>query len=329
MIPHEGDSMSTIKDVAKEAGLGVSTVSRYLTKKGYVSIESKKKIEKAIKSLNFYPSAIAQAIRSNKTNTIAFLIPSLSNQFFPQLATFIENFSFENGLKMILCNTNGDVSREEKYVDVIIQNRIDGVISATGKISQRIIEKNIPIVSLDRINDKSNDYVVTVTANHYLGGKQAADHLIDCGCEKLLDLNGSEEFEPMYLRKKGFKDQAMKRNVSADAIPFNSDYDVLKIAKEYDGIFVWNDFSAIAFIAKCLENGINIPDDLQVIGYDDIDLLKYIYPKITSISQPMNELAREAVNKILKMISTKGKITRNIILDTKLIVRDTTKGQKK
>jgi DNA-binding LacI/PurR family transcriptional regulator len=312
--------------VAKKAGLGVSTVSRYLTKKGYVSKEAKIKIEEAIEELNFYPNAIAQSIRSKKTNTIAFLIPSLSNQFFPQLATFIENYSFNSGYKMILCNTNEDIIREEKYVDMIIQNRIDGVISATGKISQRIIDKEIPIVSLDRVNDEPNDFVVSVTANHYLGGKQAANHLVDCGCKKLLDLYGPLEFEPMYLRKKGFLEEATKRNASVDAVPFHSDYDVLKIAKEYDGVFVWNDLSAVTFITKCLENGISIPDDLQIIGYDDIELLQYVYPKITTISQPMSELANEAFKMILKMITTKEKLSKNIILDTDLVVRDTTKG---
>lgn len=319
--------MSTIKDVANLAGVGVSTVSRYLTKKGYVSEDAKNKIENAIKELNYYPNAIAQSIRAKKTYTIAFLIPSISNQFFPQLATHVENYLFENGYKMILCNTNESVLREEKYVDVIIQNRIDGVISSTGKISANLIEKNIPIVSIDRVKEEKSDYVVSVTANHYKGGTQAANHLIDCGCKRILCLYGPLEFEPIDLRRQGFLDQATKRDVIVNCIEFASEYDVEKINEEYDGVFVWNDLSAITFIAKCHEKNIKIPSDLQVIGYDNIDLLNYYYPRISTIAQPMSELAREAVNIILEMIATKKKPGQNIVLDTTLVARDTTKGK--
>ncbi len=318
--------MSTIKDVAKRAGLGVSTVSRYLSKNGYVSSKAKIKIEKAIDELNYYPNAIAQSIRNKKTNTIALLIPSISNQFFLQLASLIENNLFDEGYKVILCNTNGDTDREEKYVDVIIQNRIDGVISATGTISNRLIDKDIPIISLDRTTSTPNNFVVTVTANHYLGGEQAANHLIDSGCKRLLDLHGPQEFEPIYLRTKGFKEQARSRGINVSAKPYNSEYDVLKIANEYDGVFIWNDFSTIIFIAECLENGINIPNDLQVIGYDDIELLKHFYPKISTIAQPMSELAKEAVKMMINMIIKEEKINHNIILNTNLVVRNTTKG---
>lgn len=317
--------MSTIKDVAFKAGVGVSTVSRYLQKKGYVSEEAKNKIEKAIKELDYYPNAMAQSIRSQKSKTIALIIPSISNQFFPQLATHIEQCLFKKDYKMILCNTNGSAEREDKYIDVILQNRIDGVISSTGEIPKRLMDQKIPIVSIDRLNTNSNGSVFSVTANHYLGGEQAANHLIDNGCRRLLCLHGPLDVEPAVLRRRGFVETAIKRNAHAECIHFESDYDVKGVNERYDGVFTWNDLTAITFVAKCLEKQIDIPNELQVVGFDDIELLQYYYPKITTIQQPMNQLAQKAVGVLMNRINTDDELNTSIVLDTKLVVRDTTK----
>ncbi|QVK20878.1 LacI family DNA-binding transcriptional regulator [Mycoplasmatota bacterium] len=318
--------MKTIKDVARKAGVGIATVSRFLNKKGYVSNKSANKIESAMSELNYYPNAAAQSIKSKKSYTIALVIPTISNAFFPELANSIETNLSDLGYKMILCNTNESIEKEERYVDVILQNRIDGVITATGYLSNRLIESDLPIVLLDRIDDNPNDFIVTVTSNHYQGGVQATNCLIENGCKKLLHLHGSLSNEPATLRKKAFEDVCLEKDMEFTSLCVDSGYDVNEIVKKYDGVFIWTDIDSIRFISTCLERNIKIPDDIQIVGFDNIQLSKQVYPKVTTIAQPIDELCNKVSEILLKMIDTKETIKENVILDTELVVRDTTKG---
>ena len=149
--------------------------------------------------------------------------------------------------------------------------------------------------------------------------------MIDNGCKRLLCLHGPLDVEPAVLRRRGFIETAIERNVHAECILFDSDYDVLGVNERYDGVFTWNDLTAITFVAKCLEKQINIPEDIQVVGFDDIELLQYYYPKITTIKQPMSQLAYQAVDILMKKITTNDDLKHTVVLDTELIKRDTTK----
>lgn len=319
--------MKTIKDVAKKAGVGVSTVSRFLNKKGYVSKAASSKITVAMEELNYYPNAAARSIKSKKSDTVALLIPSISNAFFPELAENIENRLNEYGYKMILCNVNEDRDREEKYIDMIISNRIDGVISSTGYISQRLLDSGVPIVSTDRMDIK-NTQVVCVTSDHYGGAVKAVKHLIDSGCKKLLHLHGDFEAETAIIRNKAFIDVCSNNGIEFETISVDNDYDI-NYVKNFDGVFVWADIEAIKFMNKCFENNIRIPEDIQVIGFDDIALSKLIYPKLSTISQSISGLGQKATDVLVKIIESEKSEFENIVLETKLKKRSTTKGGKK
>ncbi len=319
--------MKTIKDVAIKAKVGVSTVSRVLNKSGYVSKDASSRVMKAMEELNYFPNAAARSIKTRKSNTVALLIPSISNAFFPELAENIENILNEHGYKMILCNVNEDRNREDKYIDMIISNRLDGVISSTGYISQRLIDSGLPIVSTDR-KDIKNTQVVCVTSDHYGGAVKAVEHLIESGCKRLLHLHGNFEAETAVLRNRAFIDVCTEHNIDYESIDVDSVYNVNYI-KSFDGVFVWADIEAIKFMNRCFEKNIRIPEDIQVIGFDDISLSKLIYPKLTTISQSISGLGQKATELLLKMIEQKDVEVENVVLETRLIKRNTTKGGKK
>ena len=319
--------MKTIKDVAKKAGVGVSTVSRYLNKNGYISQDASEKINAAMKELNYFPNAAARSIKNKKSNTVALLIPSISNVFFPELAENIENHLNLYGYKMILCNVNGDRDKEEKYIDMILSNRIDGVISSTGNISDRLIESGVPIVSTDRM-DVKNTSVVCVTSDHYGGAVKAVKHLIDSGCKSLVHLHGDFGAETAVMRNEAFIDTCKEYNIPYTTLDVNSDYDLDYINK-YDGVFVWADIDAIRFMNECFENNIRIPEDIQVVGFDDIAFAKLTYPKLTTISQSISGLGDKAADMLVKMIESSENKFNNVILETKLKKRNTTKGGEK
>lgn len=319
--------MKTIKDVAKKAGVGVSTVSRYLNKNGYVSETASKKITSAMEELQYYPNAAARSIKSKKSNTVALLIPSISNAFFPELAENIENSLNDHGYKMILCNVNEDREKEEKYIDMIISNRLDGVISGTGYISQRLLDSGVPIVATDR-TDIKNTKVVCVTSDHYEGAKKAVYHLIDSGCKRLLHLHGSNKIETATIRNKAFIDVCLKEGIEFDTLSVKKEYDFTYI-KKFDGVFVWADIDAIRFMNKCFENNIRIPEDIQVVGFDNIALSKLVYPKLSTVSQNISGLGQKAASMLVKIIESKETRFENVILETKLKKRNTTKGGKR
>ncbi len=319
--------MKTIKDVAKKAGVGVSTVSRFLNKSGYISKEASTKIVKAMEELNYYPSAAARSIKSKKTNTVALLIPSISNAFFPELAETIENRLNKYGYKIILCNVNEDREKEDKYIDMIISNRVEGVISSTGYISQRLLDSGLPIVATDRM-DVKNTQVVCVTSDHYGGAVKAVKHLLDSGCKSLVHLHGNFNVETALLRHTAFVDMCREYDIKYESIDVNSNYDINHIVK-YDGVFVWADIDAIRFMNRCFENDIKIPEDIQIIGFDNIEFSKLIYPKLSTISQSINGLGTKATDMLVKMIESKETSFNNIVLETTLMKRDTTKGEKK
>ena len=310
--------MKTIKDVAKKAGVGVSTVSRYLNKKGYVSERASKKIVSAMEELQYYPNAAAQSIKSKKSNTVALLIPSISNAFFPELAESIETSLNERGYKMILCNVNENM---------IISNRIDGVISGTGYISQRLLDSGISIVSTDRMDIK-NSSVVCVTSDHYGGAVKAVHHLINSGCKKIVHLHGDFNVETAVIRNKAFIDVCSNEGIEYETIFVKSDYDIDYI-KTFDGVFVWADIEAIKFMNKCFEKNIRVPEDIQVIGFDNIEMSKLIYPKLSTVSQSITGLGQKAADVLVGLMESEKSDYENIVLETKLKKRGTTRGGKK
>lgn len=319
--------MATIKDVAKLSQLGTSTVSRYFNKSGFVSVESEEKILKACKELNYTPNALARAFKTKKTYTTCLVLPTISNLFFPELAIAIEQTCIKRGYKVILCNTNEDAELEKLYLEMIQQSYVDGIIVATGERMYRKLDSDIPIVFLDRVDFNTKNFSI-VTSDHFDGAIQASEYLIKTGCTKLLFIQPDKHYEPATLRRSGFKKVMKDHQMECKCLTLEDvrEIGLEQLVKEgYDGTFTWNDYAAAAFLDECRTRNIRVPEDMQVIGYDDIPIAQFLYPKLTTIAQPLDLLGKYAANILLDKIEGKVVEEIKIILENKLVIRQTTK----
>ncbi|NLM09350.1 MAG: LacI family transcriptional regulator [Clostridiaceae bacterium] len=326
--------MSTLKDVAERAGVTVTTVSRMLNNRGYVSEKTKNKIRQAMKELNYRPNEFARALSLQRSNFIGLIVPSARNMFFSKVIDSVERQVSKHGYKLLLCTSNLEPKKEFEYFDMLSANKVAGVIIAshTQDIDKKI-NINAPVISIDRI---ISPQIPAICSDNYQGGVLAAEHLISKGCKKLAHISGSIHLN-MDANKRyyGFKDVCEKKGVPhilIDAteeqfLSMNYDSIVNMLLDNYpdvDGIFTSNDIIAAQVIATCSRRGIKIPDQIKVVGYDDIDLCTIFNPSITTIRQAISEISLYAVESIISKAEKDKPIPSCIIFPVELIERETT-----
>lgn len=318
--------MATIKQVAELAGVGTSTVSRYLNSNGYISDDAKERIKEACEKLNYMPNELARAMKLQHSKTIGVMIPTICNPFFTQLVHVIEQSLLLYGYKTVLCNTNGDIELEKNYLNLAISNRFDGIILITGSEEFMHLETEIPIILLDRISEVSTKYI-NLTSNNRQGAELAAEHLIECGCTKILYITADEDIIPSRIREKAFGDIMNERGIEY-IIKKQSELDVelfeRAISNGVDGIFAWNDIIAIQCISYCAEKNISIPEQVQLMGYDNIDLTELVHPKLTTVAQPLSKLGILASKYMVELIDGNINAPIEVQLDNNLIIREST-----
>ena len=213
--------MATINDVAKKAGVSITTVSHVINDTRFVSNELREKVNQAIIDVGYYPNQLARGLRSGVTATIGLMIPDNSNPFFAEISKIIETVGFENGYSVILCNSSGDLKKEAAYIETLMSHQIDGIIlisvNSTLENLNRIKERNIPFVVVDR--DFPQYDGDTVLVNNELGGYLATKYLIDLGHKKIACIEGSSNVNPSSDRFKGYL-----RALEESNIPFNKQY---------------------------------------------------------------------------------------------------------
>lgn len=326
--------MSTLKDVAERAGVTVTTVSRMLNNRGYVSEKTKNKIRQVMKELNYRPNEFARALSLQRSNFIGLIVPSARNMFFSKVIDSVERQVSKHGYKLLLCTSNLEPKKEFEYFDMLSANKVAGVIIAshTQDIDKKI-NINAPVISIDRI---ISPQIPAICSDNYQGGVLAAEHLISKGCKKLAHISGSIHLNmDASKRYYGFKDVCEKKGVPhilIDAteeqfLSMNYDSIVNMLLDNYpdvDGIFTSNDIIAAQVIATCSRRGIKIPDQIKVVGYDDIDLCTIFNPSITTIRQAISEISLYAVESIISKAEKDKPIPSCIIFPVELIERETT-----
>lgn len=321
--------MASIKDVAKEAGVGVGTVSRYLNNNQSVSDKSSAKIEAAIARLNYIPNELARNLSKNKTGIIAVIEPDSGHPYYSMIIRNIQEELAKKGYKMMLCNTYADKEYERVYLDMLKRQVVDGII--TGAHSMQMLEKyadvDRPIVALDCFY---NDRIPIVTVDHKGGGKKAAELLYKAGCRKVLQFHGDMNVKtPSRERHAVFEEYLKQRGVEVFSYAmeggrFENEY-YKKIAYEalekyegkIDGVFA-TDLTAAYFMQAALKKRIKVPEELKIVAYDGTYITETAYPTITAIEQPFLSIARSAVQIIDDMINGKEIEDKNIVLDMKI-----------
>ncbi|WP_338752179.1 LacI family DNA-binding transcriptional regulator [Bacillus sp. FJAT-52991] len=323
--------MATIKDVAKEAGVSVATVSRVLNETGYVHEDTKKMVEAAIQKLNYSPNEVARSLYKRESRLIGLLLPDITNPFFSELARGVEDVLQKQGFRLLFGNSDEDPEKEQAYIHTFIQNQVVGIVSATnpaGKINYENIA--IPTVFLDRASDE--EYAVYADGRE--GGRIAAHEMIRRGSKKITILKGPTYIRPAQDRFQGALDVLAQADVEFSVVKTDafSYQEAQKRAKgmfdlypDTDGIIASNDLVAAAILHEALRLGKSIPDDIQLIGFDDIPLSSLLFPSLSTIKQPVYEMGKQAAQLLLKLIKKETISEQHIQLPVQFIERQTTR----
>lgn len=298
-----------MKDVAQRAGVGVGTVSRVINRVPGVKESTLIKVNQAIKELNYIPDEYARGLKTKSSRTIALILPSVWYPFFSEFAYYVEKRLDKENYKLLLCNSNDNPTEEAKYIKMLKQNKIDAIIAITYSDIEQYIYSNIPFVSLDRYFDKKVSYV---TSDNYEGGKLAARKLLEHGARSLAYVGSHSKYpNGTMLRRDGFRDYLENIGIDYKEIflqePVNdfTPYilEMLKVHPKIDGIFCHTD-SLLLKLRKILNQyGYRVPEDIQLIGFDGMNLSSDLPLGISTIAQPVEQLANGAVDLVLRKIA--------------------------
>jgi LacI family transcriptional regulator len=325
----------TIYDVARLAGVSTATVSRALNGTGQIASATRVAINAAVEQLGYRPNTIARSLVTKSTQTIALLLPDITNPFYAALVAGIQEQVLEAGHTMLLCTTDGDPEREEQYLDLLRGKQVDGalvdgLVLPPERIA-RFVQDGFPIVCLDRDVDSTS--VPLVQVDNRLGARMATEHLVSLGHLRIAHVAGPPELRISEERVEGYR--AALRDAGLDPDPalvaaggFTEEGGYRAIeelsGRGFSAIFAANDLSAIGVISALAAEGRRVPDDVSVVGFDDLRLSAFTTPPLTTIHQPAAEIAKRAMQLLLDL--TRGKkVTRQLhLLEPTLVVRGST-----
>ena len=331
----KGYLMVSIKDVARLAKVSPATVSRVINKTSYVAEDKKARVLKVIDETGFMPNNVARSLFKGSSKIIGMIVPDIINPFFSELAKNVERFTYQNGYQLVVCSSNDELSKELASIKTLMQLNADGLIliSSNQSLQKELVKSTLPIVLVDRYIDTKEKKVAYIQANHYQGGKLATKHLYDCGCRHIINLRGPDEYSSARQRYRGYLDTCKEYGLKAFSIEAGYNYEsglkasekILELYPEVDGIVASDDIVAMAIMKVLDSKGIAIPEDVQLIGYDNVWISKLATKGITTIAQPIVSLAENAVQLLVNSELYDGE--KQLILDVKLIQRETTKGE--
>lgn len=315
--------MAGIKDVAKKAGVGVGTVSRMLNNSGYVAEETRKKIEIAMKELNYTPNELARNLYHMRTGIIAVLVPSMSYPFFAEFVDCVEAELYKLGFKMMLCSTSKEKNAELEYLDMLNRHIVDGVITGVHSLDVAEYKKlRKPVVALDRF---LGEHIPVVTADHKEGARLAAEALIGSGCKCVLHFKASTAVQAPYLEKHTAFEQIMEER-KIKTYPYEIEWnrfdlgyyrevagDICSGKLDFDGVF-GVDCLVIACIKEFIRRQGNVPENVKFVAYDGTFAVTMVEPEPTVIVQPVAKLAEEAVRLLGNMMNGQEYYNKQVVL---------------
>ncbi len=329
--------MSTIKDVAKRAGVSFTTVSHVLNGTRRVSEDARQRVEKAVTELGYVPSAVARALKNNQTHILGVLVPNIINPFFSELTRGIEDCCRQTDYAVFLCNCDDDVQRQSRYLQTLLERRVDGLLlaAAAGEaqaLATSLEAAHVPAVVVDRMLPGLTADLVRV--DNEAGARMAMEHLLSLGHRRIACLSGPPEFEVSRARINGWRQMLAKAGVreepgwllegdftSATGYALGRE---LIAQRKVTGIFANNDLMAAGVLRAAAELGVSVPHQLSVVGFDGIDLGSYLYPPLTTVGFPIRELGERAAMVLIERIAGPAARTREVVLSPRLLLREST-----
>lgn len=325
--------MATIKDIAEKVGVSVTTVSRVLNNRGYLSEDLKRRVHEAMEELNYQPNELARSLFRKKTNIIGLIIPDISHPFFGEIASYVEYYAHKNRYKVLLCNSQLNKKKEIEYLRMLKASQVDGIIMGSHTLdTDEFTTINLPLVTLDR---QLSDAIPYVSSDHYKGGEMATKLLIDKGCQKIAHISGNLKLHLLAkMRYDGFIDTVTAHKLphvvmETDLNGFKyREYEqlVLELFRDHpdvDGVFASSDIIAAQVLKECQRIGKRVPEDVKVVGFDGIRLGEYFTPGLTTIQQPIKEIGKTAVSTLIDLINGE-EVPRENLLPIKLLEKETT-----
>jgi LacI family transcriptional regulator, galactose operon repressor len=328
--------MPNIREVAKKAGVSVATVSRVLNHPERVSPNTKEHIDRIMEEMEFSPNVFARSLNLKKSHTIALIIPDILNPQYMEIARGVERVAHEKGYNLLLCNTEKDRGKEKDYIRMLIEKKIDGIILAFTLLQQEdfaeIQKKNIPLILFGQNILKKN--ISSVYSDFKEGAFLAVSHLVQLGFKRIAYICGEKDQLENRDKTLGYTEALLSSGlkVSKELIIEGSDdidsgyLAALKLLKLYplpDAVFVANDLMAIGAVDAFRTEGKRIPEDISVIGYDNIRMASLIEPKLTSVSWPVYKMGLISARILIDEVEKPDEEveTQNIFLSPKLKIR--------
>jgi LacI family transcriptional regulator len=332
--------VASIRDVAKEAGVSLGTVSNAINRPEVLAPRTLRKVQKVIEDMGFVPNASARNLRAGRNRVIGLVVPDISNPFFTDLAKGVNDAAFAAKYVVILCNTDESTEKENQYLDVLSGQNVEGILITPARDTNRalasVTEKGIRLALVDR--PALGLQACSVAVNDSYGGSLALTHLQEFGHRNILLLTGKEDIPQVADRNAGIKEALEKIPVAdrptitelrLDSMSAASAYEVIRkkidSGIDFTGIICGNDLIALGAIRAFRERNIAVPEEVSVIGYDDIDFADSANVPLTSISQPAYELGYAAAELIISECENPERhVHQRIEFQPRLIVRSST-----
>jgi LacI family purine nucleotide synthesis repressor len=331
--------MATIKDVARLAGVSTTTVSHVINKTRFVAESTQEKVMAAVKTLNYAPSAVARSLKCNSTRTIGMLVTQSTNPFFSEVIDGVESYCYRQGYTLILCNTGGLYEKQRDYIRMLAEKRVDGMLVICSDLTEELLEMleaygDIPKVIMDW-GPKSSQ-ADKIIDNSEAGGYLATKYLIDRGHHAIACLSGQLSKAACQERIQGFRramaeanltpteDWILEGNFECDTAVLAADK-IIAMDEKPTAVFCFNDTMALGLMSRLQQRGIKIPDEISVIGYDNIETSEYFSPPLTTIHQPKRRVGKNAFEILLERIRNKEHERRVFEMHPEVVERDTVK----
>ncbi len=326
---------ATIRDVASQAGVSVATVSRVINNSSHkVHRVTRNRVLRTVRRLGYRPNVVAQGLRRGTSRSIALIVPDISNPFFPAIARGVEDVARRHGYALVLGNTDGDAERERTYLDILRKRWVDGVLFASAGGDDRHLRRlradGVPAVLIAR--DAAAGSIDTVVVDGFAGVRQATAHLLRLGHRAIAYIGGPRPLSVARERLRGYRWALRDFNVRPDpSLIVAGDFRVdggraavrrlLARRRTFTGLVAANDLTAIGAMEVLRAAGRRIPDDVAVVGFDDIPFASFVDPPLTTVAQPTYRLGALAMERLLALMNGEAVAARRIVLEPQLVIR--------
>lgn len=328
------DQKISIIDIAQMANVSIATVSRVLNQRGRYSRETEKRILDLVEQVGYTPNTVAQSLRTRKSQSIGVIVPDITNEFFARIVRSIENAVVPCGYSVFVCDTHEQQELETLHINSLIAKNVDGVIYISGKadVAGNEVKNRIPVVYIDRYPENAP---TIIQSDNEQGGFLATEELIRKGCRRIVILRDYHHLSTVRHRHQGYVNAHRQYGVEIDEVLLVKDcpwYENAKLAIEqmvrekadFDGIFATNDMMALGALHALLEAGISVPQQVKIVGFDDISLSEFCKIPLTTITQDTQTIGELSVEHLLRQMRGEKRHSQSITVPVALHVREST-----